>query len=268
MKKIGKLIFYINLYFKVIFQDIKSKMSYRLDFFISIGGMLLLNFTELFSFWVVFTRFPSISGWTYHQIMFLYGFSLIALSTNQCFFENNWNLNTYLITGDFIKYCFRPVNTYFLFISEMFDVKGIGQACFGWVLLIYAWINLKLEFNITKVVLLLILLFSASLFVISTMNVAAGLNFRIMGSSYIMLFVHKFWEYVKYPISIYNLFFKVIFSILIPIGFVAYYPSLVLLDITNKVYVIIIAPILGILYFILSYMYWIRGAKKYSGTGS
>ena len=123
MKRLG---FYISIYRKIIVQDIKSKMSYRSDFIISMIGMILTDISELAAFYIMFLNFPSVCGWTYHEMLFLYGFSLVALTPLQCLFDNNWHLRHYVYEGDFIKYCFRPINVFFYYISEDFDTKGLG----------------------------------------------------------------------------------------------------------------------------------------------
>ncbi|MCK9171830.1 MAG: ABC-2 family transporter protein, partial [Treponema sp.] len=133
------LLFYIRIYFRIISQDIKSKMSYRADFFISTLGILFTNVLGFLAFWIVFQNFPTIGGWSYYEILFMYGFSLIALTLNQCMFDNNGSLTMYVYDGSFIKYYFRPVNLFFYYMSEVFDIKGLGQCCFGIVLLCYSW---------------------------------------------------------------------------------------------------------------------------------
>ena len=77
------LSFYFKIYFKILAQDIKSKMSYRVDFIISTIGMIFTNIAGFVSFWIMFRNFPSINGWTYYEMLFLYGFSLVALTPVQ-----------------------------------------------------------------------------------------------------------------------------------------------------------------------------------------
>ena len=67
IKKRG-LGFYFRIYFKIIGQDIKSKMSYRSDFIISTFGMIATSVAGFASFWILFSRFPSINGWDYNEI--------------------------------------------------------------------------------------------------------------------------------------------------------------------------------------------------------
>ena len=66
------LAFYTKIYFKIITQDIKSKMSYRADFIISTIGMVATNIAGFIAFLIMFGKFPSINGWGYYEILFLY----------------------------------------------------------------------------------------------------------------------------------------------------------------------------------------------------
>ncbi len=58
MKRKG-LRFYLHIYFRILAQDLKSKMSYRADFIISTFGMIFTNIAGFISFWIMFRNFPS-----------------------------------------------------------------------------------------------------------------------------------------------------------------------------------------------------------------
>ena len=260
--------FYLDIYRKILIQDLKSKMSYRADFIISNIGMIVSNLVGFVTFAILFKNFPSINGWTMYEMLFLYGFSLIALTPVQCFFDNNWNLRYAVKTGDFIKYCFRPINIFFYYISEVFDVKGLGQLAFGVGTLVYAWKHLAIPVTPIIIAQTVLFLFSASLFMIAIMNFAAATCFWIQNSGYIMVIMFRFKDFAKYPASIFNSVFRIVFTFVIPIAFIAYYPSLVILRPNEIPLLSWLSPLIGLLFFYLSYRFWLLGAQKYDGTGS
>ena len=260
--------FYLDIYRKILIQDLKSKMSYRADFVISNVGMIVSNLVGFVTFYILFRNFPSINGWTMYEMLFLYGFSLVALTPVQCFFDNNWNLRYLVKSGDFIKYCFRPINIFFYFISEVFDVKGLGQLIFGTGTLIFAWSHLAIPVTFATILQTILFLFAASLFMISIMNFAAATCFWIQNSGYVMVIMFRFKDFAKYPASIFNTFFRIIFTFVIPIAFIAYYPSLVVLRPDSIPLLSWLSPLIGLLFFYLSYKFWMLGAKRYDGTGS
>jgi len=267
MKKRG-LVFYLKIYFSIIAQDIKAKMSYRADFIISLIGMLVTNVVGFISFWILFQNFPSISGWKYEEIVFLYSFSLIALVPQQCLFDNNWNLQQQVYSGDFIKYCFRPINVFFYFISEIFDIKGLGQLVIGISMLVYSWNKLSLEFSFIIMLKLIILLLTASLFMIAMTNISAATCFWLINTGVIMMMMSQLKDYARYPVTIFGKIFRFIFTFIIPIAFISYYPSLIFLNPDDVPILTWMSPIIGVIFFIGSYFFWIKGASEYSGTGS
>ena len=260
--------FYFKIYFKILAQDIKSKMSYRADFLISTIGMIFTNVSGFISFWILFHNFSSINGWGYYEILFLYGFSLVSLTPVQCLFDNNWSLRQYVYSGDFIKYCFRPINLFFYYQSEVFDIKGLGQLAFGLGTLIYAWIKIGIGFAPLMIIKMIVFLITASLIMIALQNAAAATCFWIQNSFYVLDLAYRFRDYAHYPVTIFTPIFRFIFTFIIPIAFIAYYPSLVILRPGEVPILSWLSPVVGIIFFALSYKFWMWGASKYSGTGS
>lgn len=259
---------YGKLYCKIIAQDIKSKMSYRADFIISTIGMVATNVAGFIAFIIMFGKFPSINGWNYYEILFLYGFSLISITPTQCFLDNNWSLRMYVRDGDFVKYCFRPINLWFYYVSEVFDVKGLGQLAFGFGTLIYAWVKLAIPVTFVAVLEIVVGLVTASLFMMALQNAAAASCFWIQNSFWLLDISLKMKDYAKYPVTIFNGVFSVIFTFVLPVAFMAYYPSLAILRPTQVPLLTWFSPVLGIAAFYGSYKLWMKGASKYDGSGS
>ena len=262
------MVFYLKIYFKILVQDLKSKMSYRADFIISMIGMILTNVAGFVSFKIMFTNFSEINGWGYDEMLFLYGFSLIAITPMQCMLDNNWSLRMNVYQGDFIKYCFRPINIFFYYESEIFDAKGLGQLAVGIFTVVYSWNRLGLPVTILSVAKTVVFAASASLFMMAMQNAAAATCFWIDRSFYVLDLVFRLREYAKYPVTIFNPVFRFIFTFIFPIAFIAYYPSLVILRPDSVPMLSWLSPFIGILLFYLSYRFWMLGAGKYNGTGS
>ena len=83
-----------------------------------------------------------------------------------------------------------------------------------------------------------------------------------------MVIIFRFKDFAKYPASIFNTVFRVIFTFVIPIAFVAYYPSLAVLQPDSMPLLTMLSPLIGILFFYLSYKFWMLGVRKYDFTGS
>ena len=265
MRTIGE---YIRLYFLIEAQYIKGRMQYRTDFIVSSIGMFVSSLATLGVFWVIFDNVPNIAGWTLMEMVFIYAFYMIAISPMQILFDHAWQLRFHVQQGSFIKYYFRPLNMMFYYMSEMFDIKGLTQLAAGVILLIYASIQLHIDWSLTRGVLLLITLFSAALVQISIIVAATCATFWVIDSYPVLGLAWKLREFSPYPMSIFDGAFRFTFTYIIPIGFVAFYPSQLFLrpqDVSTLIY---FSPIVGIGLFALTYWIWTKGVNSYTGTGA
>lgn len=260
--------YYIRIYGKLLKQCIKSKMCYRADFIITGIGNLFVNMLDIISFWIIFRNFPSIGNWNYHEMIFLYAFMIIVKTSCAAFFQNNWNLRYHVYSGDFIKYCFRPINLFFYYISEEFEIKALGGLLIGIGLLWYSWLKLGIPFTAANVCKLLLGCISGSLVTAGMMVTATATCFYILNSGYILLMTDKLINYSKYPATIFNSIFRVVFCTILPISFVVYYPSLWVLKDGNVSIFTLCSPLLAAGFMYASYRFWMKGAMQYSGTGS
>lgn len=259
---------YIRLYFMIEAQYIKARMQYRVDFILGSIGMLFSSMATLGVFWVLFETIPQLAGWSFMEMVFMYAFYMIAVSPMQILFDNTWRLRNDVRTGNFLKYYFRPLNMMFYYMSEVFDLKGISQLIVGILLLIYASIQLSITWTFLKVLLLLATLFGASLVVIAIIVSAGCTAFWITNSFSVLSLAWKLREFSPYPISIFDGAFRFVFTFLLPIGFVSFYPSQMFLRPEEMSPLVYLSPVVGIALFSLTYWLWTQGVNNYNGTGS
>ena len=259
---------YFRLYFIIEAQYIKARMQYRVDFIISSIGMFFSSIATLGVFWVLFNSIPTLAGWTFMEMVFIYAFYMIAISPMQILFDQTWFLRYALQQGTFLKYYFRPLNMMFYFMSERFDLKGLTQLALGIGLLIYASGQLGLQWTAVKLLLLLVMLFGASLVLIA-LTVAAGCAaFWITNSFPVLSLAWKLREFSPYPMNIFDGLFRFTFTFILPIGFIAFYPAQMFLRPEQVSPLVYFSPLVGILAFALAYWIWTKGVNGYSGTGS
>lgn len=252
----------------IISQYIKARLQYRADFVISSIGMFFRDVAGIIGLWIIFKSIPLLSGWNYFELLFIYAFSMLSMAPLQLCFDNVWRLRFHIIDGSFIKYYLRPLNTLFYYLSEIFDIKGFSQLVIAIVVLIYSSIKLQITWTVGKVLLSILLLFTSSLVMSSLMLMAATTAFWIKNSFAVLDFTFQLRDFTRYPLTIMNGFFKFLFTFVIPIGFVAYYPvKLILRPYETSMYVFI-SPVIGVVLFILAYLFWRKGVRSYNCTGT
>src|SRR5688572_7809877 len=199
-------------------------MQYRADFILSSVGMFFSSLVTLGVFWVLLNSIPTLAGWTFMEMVFIYAYYMIAISPMQILFDQIWRLRYDVQNGNFLKYYFRPLNMMFYYMSEVFDLKGVTQLVAGIILLIYSAIQLGIVWSPLKLLLLPLTLFGASLVMISIIVSAGCAAFWITNSFPVLGLAWKLREFSPYPMGIFDGAFRFTFTFVLPIGFVAYYP--------------------------------------------
>ena len=135
-------------------QDLKKLMEYKIDFLTGAIGMLLTQAINIFFLSVIFARIPNLEGYSFEQIIFIYGFALLPKAIDHLFFDNLWAIGHFIIRkGDFDKYLTRPVSTLFAVTVEKFQVDAFGELVVGIMLLGYSIPKIAVDINFLNVVL-------------------------------------------------------------------------------------------------------------------
>lgn len=265
---LARLFWYIRLYFLMVGQYMKVRLQYRLDFVVSTFGILLINVSTILGLAVVLESIPNLDGFTWYQLVFIYAFSLVAQSPLQIMFDNIWRLRFHVNEGTFITYYFKPLPTLFTYTAEMLDLKGFGQLFFGCAALGWSAANLGIAWTLDKIILLPLLLGGSALIFVGLMLIAASASFWVKDSFAILAFMGSFREHARYPMGIYDNVFKLVFTWVIPVGFVAFYPSQLFLSSEAVPWTAYLSPVLGMLIYWLAIQIWNRGTRVWGGTGS
>ena len=80
-------------------------------------------------------------------------------------------------------------------------------------------------------------------------------------------------DFTRYPISIYSRGVRVFLTLVIPFAFMNYFPATFLLHKTDGALQLspqigLITPLVGLVWFGMSYAFWRVGIDRYQGTGS
>lgn len=77
---------YLLLHKIFIKQYIKQILEYKADFIIGLTGVIVSQGFTLVFLSIIFSKIPRLVGWSFHDIMFIYGFSLLPKGIDHLFF--------------------------------------------------------------------------------------------------------------------------------------------------------------------------------------
>ena len=79
----------------------KVRLAYRIDFLVGALGEGLVASIGIVFLWAVFRNVPSIRGWSFHEVFFVWGMAETATGIFFVLFQGLWVLNQrYLLQGE------------------------------------------------------------------------------------------------------------------------------------------------------------------------
>ena len=260
---------YFRLHRIFVAQYLKKLMEYKVDFMLGAVGILLTQVMQIAFLGIIFSQIPALIGWSFEEILFIYGFSLIAKSMDHLFTDNLWMVGYRIVRkGDFDKYLTRPINTLYHVIAENFCVDAFGEVLTCILLLGYAIPKLNMPFYWYMIPLVLVVVVFATLIYTSLKIMTAAIAFWTKASGHIIHMLYMTNDFSKYPVSIYNKAVQTIITYVIPFAFTAYFPASYFLTGENMLFCIGGTVIAGSVLFALAVFVWSRGLRAYESAGS
>ena len=173
-----------------------------------------------------------------------------------------------IITGNFDIILTRPRSLFIQIIGSKIGYDKIGRVLFAIGLFIYAVLHLITDWTILKVLLLIFVVIGVCIMYLSIFMFGAALSFvTIQGLEAINIFSAGSRQVGQYPMKIYHKAIIWVFTFIIPLTLINYYPLDYLCDRTTNIFYVFM-PLLTFILFILSIFAFKLGVKKYTSTGS
>lgn len=260
---------YLILYWHFFKQQLKVMMEYRVDFFIGVFSVIMINFTSVFFVKVVFNQIQSLNGWDFYEVLFIYGVACTGRSIHHIFFDNLWTIGwQYIRTGNFDRLLLRPINPLFSLVAERVQQDGFGQLLIGVVVLGTSMPHLQVHWGVWNLFLLIVMILSSGAIFVAVNLFFASFSFWMTDSLPIVVAVFNMADFARYPLTIYNKTIRFLMTWVIPYGFTAFYPSAAFVSHSGFNTLAFCTPLVAIVACWLSYGMWKIGLRSFASTGS
>ncbi len=244
-------------------------MEYKIDFLTGAIGMLLTQAINIFFLSVIFARIPNLEGYSFEQIIFIYGFALLPKSIDHLFFDNLWAIGYFIIRkGDFDKYLTRPVSTLFAVTVEKFQVDAFGELFVGVLLLGYSVPKITLNISFLNVILFIISIIFATFIYTGVKLITSSIAFWTKRSGSIIYMFYMINEFAKYPTTIYNRALRAVITYIVPFAFTAFFPASYFITGGNPWYNIGGTVVMSVILMAVGIFVWNKGVSAYESAGS
>lgn len=244
-------------------------MAYKGDFFIALGTSFTATVLGFGFVLVLFSKIPNLKGWSFNELLFLYGFSLIPLG-----FFNMLSLNlyqfgeVYIIQGKFDRILLRPIHSLFQVLFESFRLESLQETITGLLVMIYCSHRMHLEWGAIDVLLAVVMIVLGAVIYLATFLILTSVSFFFEDKVGVVPPVYNMLAFGRYPLSIYNVFIQFLLSWIIPFAFASFYPSVRLLHRSEFGNLYALLPVVALFFSGLALVLWRSGERNYSSTGT
>lgn len=263
----------LRIYGLLLGASIRSEAQYRGNLIVSILGAIAHQGVGLAFLWVVVDGFGEIGGWTLSDITFLYGVRFAAHGVFTLFFNQILEgVDQVVRQGEYDRFLVRPVDPFVQLLTRRFHLSIAGDIVGGVTLLILASARANVDWSFFAVVYLVLAVLGGAMVEAAIQLFVASLSFRLLSTQAFRYALDGvFTLFGGYPLKIFPSAARFAFTFIVPIAFIAYIPSTVLLDRSGDLgvapIIAYLAPGAGLALGVAAYAFWRRQSQHYASTG-
>ncbi len=253
----------IKYFFSAIKVGIKSAMAYKASFVVQALFMMVNNLFFLVFWGVVFSKTGNDTSISFNNVLFLWGFSTVSYGIAYFFFGGMQKINEYIINGTMDSFLLQPKNVLLNVLTSKCIFSAFGDLLYGIIIALIA-----VKGNIGQFIFFLVISITGSVFFISTEVILRSLTVwlgdtKTIANRYIDMLLITF---STYPENIFKTGIKVLLYTIVPVAYLAYIPSRIIVDLNPILLIIII--IAQILYLVVAIKVFNKAIRNYESGNS
>jgi ABC-2 type transport system permease protein len=260
---------HLKLFLLYFAQYAKVRLAYKADFVIAFFSSMAATVLGFGFVLVLFSKIPRLQDWSFDEILFLYGFSLIPLGI---FNVVSWNLyefgDIYIIQGKFDRILLRPVDTLFQVLFEKFRIESLQEVVTGTAVIAISVRRLHIVWRLADSSWFILMIACGAVIYLAVFLILTAVSFWFEDRVGIVPPVFNMLNFGRYPLTIYNVFIQFLLSWVIPFGFASFYPTTHFLRREAFANYFHLVPVVAAGFSVLSVYVWNKGVENYSSTGS
>ncbi len=221
----------VVLWRRLVGAQVRSQVQYRVSFALDLSGSFLISFVDFLAVLVIFHNVPRLGVWSVREVALLYALSSIAFALTDLVIGHLDAFPQKIRDGNFDIVLVRPRGSLYQVIASDFQLRRLGKAVQGGLVLAYALSALHLHWTVGRALMLAVTVPAGVVIFASVWVVGACIAFWTTdGGEFTNAFTYGGNFMAQYPIDVYSTWLRRFLCYLVPIGFVGYFPVLYILD--------------------------------------
>jgi ABC-2 type transport system permease protein len=263
----------IALYGRLLAANLRAQLQYPASFALATLSHGLVTGAEFLGIWVLFARFGQLRDWTLGEVALFYGMVNLSFAIADGLARGFDQMAELLRLGEFDRLLLRPRGTVLQVAGSRFDFKKIGRVAQSLVVLGWAIANLQVKWDAGGALLgIATLAGGIALFYALFMLQAALCFWTTEALELANILTYGGTQTAQFPLVIYRSGLRAVFTYLVPLGCVAYYPILAILQredpLGSSRWFQCASPLLGAVFLGLACWIWRAGIRRHASTGS
>lgn len=264
----------MGLYARYAGVSVRSQLQYRGSVAMMAVGHFLITGVEFLAVWTLFHRFTRLGDWNLREVALLYGLVSMSFALSEALARGFDVFPGVIRRGDFDRVLLRPRSTVFQISASEVQLLRIGRFTQGLIVFLWAAAGSEVAWSAPKAG-LAVLTVAAGALMFSGLFILGGVLCFWSTESLEIVNISTYGgvDTAKFPISIYPSWFRRIFTFVIPLACVTYFPALAILSKKDALldapqWFQWGAPLLGIVFYVVCLQVWHLGVRHYRSTGS
>jgi ABC-2 type transport system permease protein len=240
------------------------QMAYRPHFFMMVAGKIIRIGLLFFFFQAIFFKVDRIGQWTFNQVLLLFAtFHIIDFLMSITFHRNlSFHLPRLIQTGDLDSRMVLPTNLLFFLSFEDIDLMDFFSFLPSLGFLGYVCYRIEFNFSWVQGITYVLLLMNALIFIFAVVLLIATVSFYTTQSYGMARIFDNLLKVGRYPLDIFEGFWKIIFIYFLPLILIAQVPAQALLQTLSLKFIIFAFGVSGF-FLIIALNFWKIGLKQY-----
>lgn len=253
--------------------NLLTMVEYRANFFIWFIFTIVYHGVALGALFVTMQQFPSMNGWDFRDMFFLYALWMCGHEMHNVLFFNVVSVPDFVREGRFDRFLVRPLDSLFqvLTVPQQISPDGFALACV--TLGVAAWAA-HVHVDLLFLLFVPLIVIGGALIDLGISLVVATVSFwfiRVDTLRWVVMSLEQ--DFTRYPISIYTRGVRIVLAFVFPFAFMNYFPATYFLQkadvgLNLNPTVGLLTPLIGLAWFAVAYAFWQVGLRHYQGTGS
>jgi len=260
---------YIRLWWKLAKFSATLEMEYRLSFLLEIIVECAFFAVSMVGLRVVYWNVTEIAGWTYPELLMLYGVNMVfsELILGFAFIYNLRDLPNKIATGTLDIILTKPMNSQYAVSLWRPYFAMFPSLISGVIIAIIGFRQTGIEFHIANIFPFCIVFGSGLVMAYSLGMMISTISMWWVNAQPLPMLAQQFIFLSKHPYSVYSGMWKILFLTVIPVAFMVSIPSSIFLG--NLEWWWIPASLsLAALFLYASHIFWNFALRHYSGASA